>query len=280
MNTGGKSASCTACGMVHSIERVREMLSETTSQDTLNSPFNKDAKQIDAGLTSEPIAKISLNEESDSEWETLNDFPEEDEADSEWESVYDDSLENEEDSVWEPVLDPDESYYTRYLLLNAKLYPKSKEDSWELIEWDIWSEGNCEFHIDFYDAAMSKLFPEDYLLCQKKKAKARKISDRIEAIHDLYENVWWDIQLSPEQLKKLDSLLEAFTTCEASAINPSQPVWEMEQSYPDHDLKHKVRGSISEENEVLMKLKEFLLEILVKNIRERYPWIDSVDLNP
>lgn len=112
------------------------------------------------------------------------------------------------------------------------------------------------------------------MLCQKKKEKAKKISDRVKALHDLYKNIWWNVQLTSQQWERLNSLLETFTKCEASAINPLQYEWEMELCYPNNDLKHKVRGSISEEDEVLMKLKDFVLEILIENVSNRYPsWL-------
>ena len=248
MDAGGQTASCVDCRMKHSLERLREKLA------------THEVKELPA--TDE---KTIVEEIFDSEWELEE--PETYEAE------------------WEPVLDPDESYYTKYLRFNAQLYPKSDKDSWEKIEWDIWSEGNCEFHIDFYDAAMSKLFPRDYVLCQNKKEKANgSITKRIDAIRDLYEDVRWNIQLSPEQIDIVDTLLAAFNDPK-TALNgmknqgSSEYSWEMSTCYPNHDTRREFKGAVDESNETLMQLKGFLLEILLQNVSERYPWIYNIDLN-
>ena len=236
MDAGGQTASCVDCGMKHSLERLREKLATHEVKEP-----------------SVPNEKLIAEEIFDAEWE-----PEEPET-------Y--------EAEWEPVLDPDESYYTKYLRFNAQLYPNSDKDSWEKIEWDIWSEGNCEFHIDFYDDVLEKLFPAEYARYQREYANAQKPSEQMAAIGRLGRLTSFDVTLTPEQLEKLDRLLEAFTNCEADVINPMEPVWEMELNYPNHDVKHQIRGDINDGTEVLMELATFLLEIFHRNFKERYPGI-------
>lgn len=239
MDAGGQTASCINCGMKHSVERVREMLAGTSGQSTEITPEE----------------------------------PQDNDSDAEWEPLDADPLQEEEDAEWEPVLDPDESYYTRYLRFNAQLYPKSDKDSWEKIEWDIFSSNNCEFFIEFREDALANRFPAEYARYQREYANAQKPSEQMAAIGRLGRLTSFDVTLTPEQLEKLDQLLEAFTNCEADVINPMEPVWEMELNYPNHDVKHQIRGDINDGTEVLMELATFLLEIFHRNFKERYPGI-------
>ena len=236
MDAGGQTASCVNCGMKHSLERVREKLATHEAKEP-----------------SVPNEKLIAEEIFDAEWE-----PEEPET-------Y--------EAEWEPVLDPDESYYTKYLRFNAQLYPKSDKDSWEKIEWDIFSSNNCEFFIEFREDALAKRFPAEYARYQREYANAQKPSEQMAAIGRLGRLTSFDVTLTPEQLEKLDRLLEAFTNCEADVINPMEPVWEMELNYPNHDVKHQIRGDINDGTEVLMELATFLLEIFHRNFKERYPGI-------
>lgn len=244
MDVGGQTASCVDCGMKHSLERLREKLAEA------------EAKKPSAS-EKETIVEAEI---FDSEWE-----PTEPETyDAEWDITYD-----------------TDEMSTRFLRFSAKMLAPPGADStpWEKIEWDIYSFNNCEFSIDFRDDVLAKLFPAEYRLYHQEYAKAQKVSEQIDAIGIIMRKTAFDVALTPEQLERLDPLLEVFTNCEASAANPSQPVWEMELNYPNFDLKHKVLGSIGEGNEVLMKLKDLLLKIFTEHFRERYPWIYSIDLN-
>ena len=234
MDAGGQTASCIDCGMKHSVERVREKLATHEAKE----PSVSEEKPI-------------VEEIFDAEWE-----PETYEAE------------------WEAVLDPDESYYTCYLRFSARMpSPWAVSTPWEKIEWDIWSSNNCEFSIDFRDDVLEKLFPAEYARYQREYAKAQKPSEQMAAIGRLGCLTSFDVTLTPEQLEKLDRLLEAFTNCEADVINPMEPVWEMELNYPNHDVKHQIRGDINDGTEVLMELATFLLEIFHRNFKERYPGI-------
>lgn len=237
MDAGGQTASCVDCGMKHSLERVREKLATHEVKEP-----------------SVPNEKPIAEEIFDAEWE-----PEEPET-------Y--------EAEWEPVLSPDESYYTRYLRFSARMpSPWAVSTPWEQIEWDIWSSNNCEFSIDFRDDVLEKLFPAEYARYQREYANAQKPSEQIAAIGRLGRLTSFDVTLTPEQLEKLDRLLEVFTNCEADVINPMEPVWEMELNYPNHDVKHQIRGDINDGTEVLMELATFLLEIFHRNFKERYPGI-------
>lgn len=240
MDAGGQTASCVNCGMKHSVERVREMLAGTPGQPTEITPEE----------------------------------PQDNDSDAEWEPLEADPLQEEEDAEWEPVLSPDESYYTRYLRFSARMpSPWAVSTPWEKIEWDIWSSNNCEFFIEFREDALAKRFPAEYARYQREYANAQKPSEQMAAIGRLGRLTSFDVTLTPEQLEKLDRLLEAFTNCEADVINPMEPVWEMELNYPNHDVKHQIRGDINDGTEVLMELATFLLEIFHRNFKERYPGI-------
>ncbi len=237
MDAGGQTASCVDCGMKHSVERVREKL----ATHEVKEPSVPDEKPI-------------VEEIFDAEWE-----PEEPETyEAEWAVAYD-----------------TDEMSTRYLRFSARMLAPQWAGSapWEKIEWDIFSSNNCEFFIEFREDALAKRFPAEYTLSKQKYAKAQKPSERIDALGIITSKTAFDVALTPEQLEKLDRLLEAFTNCEADVINPMEPVWEMELNYPNHDVKHQIRGDINDGTEVLMELATFLLEIFHRNFKERYPGI-------
>lgn len=233
MEAGGKRAKCVNCGMSYSWERIQEMLAESQQAETEQTESEQEDNQAEE-IVDEPV-------------------------------IY--------DAKWEEASTDDDETILRYIPLEVELHAPSNVSFWEKIGWDLYNTGNCEFSVDFSDDTLSKLFPEEYALYKQKYDAATKPSEQIEAIGILSAKTAFEVQLTEEQMAVLKLLMDALVHCEAVEPEQLSPTWEIRLNYPNHDVKHEIRGRIDESSAELVQLKEFFLDLFREHIGKRYPWI-------